>query len=281
MSRKQRKKQQHKKASGAAKQARGADKYKLYEESVQHPDSDVHFVQRVFKNRFGRPARLLREDFCGTSALACEWISSHRENQAWGIDIDPEPLDWGREHNVAKLSPEQQSRLELIEGDVLTSKHAPVDVTVGFNFSYFLFKTRPGLLRYFEAAYATLKDEGLLVLDAYGGPDAQQTMTENTEHDGFEYVWDQDYFDPIHHEARNYIHFEFPDGSRMHRAFRYDWRLWTLPEIRELLEEAGFVKTEVYWEGADPETNEGNGIYRKAESAPDDPAWVSYIVGIR
>ena len=50
-----------------------ADKYELYEESVQAPESDVALIQRVFKQRYGRPPRLLREDFCGTAMLACLW----------------------------------------------------------------------------------------------------------------------------------------------------------------------------------------------------------------
>jgi len=30
------------------------------------------------------------------------------------------------------------------------------------------------------------------------------------------------------------------------RAFSYYWRMWTLPELQELLQEAGFVKVTVY-----------------------------------
>ena len=49
----------------------------------------------------------------------------------------------------------------------------------------------------------------------------------------------------------NHIHFEFTNGSRLKRAFTYEWRLWTLPEIRELLGEAGFSRSTVYWEDRD------------------------------
>ena len=103
-------------------------------------------------------------------------------------------------------------------------------------------------------------------------------MTETRDHEGFDYVWDQDVFDPINHRATNYIHFEFPDGSRLRKAFHYEWRLWTIPELRDLLQEVGFGEVTVLWEGTDRSTNEGNGIYRPASRAPDDPAWVSYIV---
>ena len=106
-------------------------------------------------------------------------------------------------------------------------------------------------------------------------------MKERREHDDFDYIWDQYRFDPVHHNAVNRIHFEFEDGSRISKAFEYDWRLWTLPELRDLLADAGFDLVEVYWEGTDHSTGEGNGIYHKVERAMDDPAWVSYIVGIK
>jgi hypothetical protein len=67
----------------------------------------------------------------------------------------------------------------------------------------------------------------------------------------------------------------------MRRAFSYDWRLWSIPELRDLLAEIGFSETEVYWEGTDRKTNEPNGVYRKVLSAPDDPAWVAYIVAYK
>ena len=58
-----------------------------------------------------------------------------------------------------------------------------------------------------------------------------------------------------------HIHFSFPDGSKIKKAFTYDWRLWTLPEIRELLLEAGFQRATVYWEGTNEETEEGDGEF--------------------
>ncbi len=275
------KKSRGKKKRGRGSQARRADKYSLYQEAVQDPEADVQFLKRVFEKRYGRPPLLLREDFCGAAALACCWVSNRAKHRAWGVDIDSEPLGWGREHNLAALSAEQCGRIELIQGDVMDVTHEAVDVTVACNFSYFLFQTRPQLLAYLRKTHSTLRDEGLLMLDAYGGADAQQTMTETREHDGFDYVWDQDRFDPITHRAVNHIHFEFPDGSRMQKAFSYDWRLWSLPELRDLVLEAGFSDCEVYWEGTNRKTNEGNGIYYRASRALDDPAWVAYIVGFR
>jgi hypothetical protein len=264
-----------------ASQARRADRYALYEKSVQDPEADIQLLRRVFRNHAGREARLLREDFCGTALLACRWVQKHRENRAWGIDLDPQPLSWGREHNVAPLRPDQAARVKLIEGDVRDIGHEKVDVTVAFNFSYFLFTTREELRHYFQTARATLRDDGMLVLDAYGGADSQRTGQEERPVEDFTYVWDQHDFDPIQHGVINYIHFEFRDGSRIRRAFAYDWRLWILPEIRDLLLEAGFSRVEVYWEGTDRETGEGNNVFTRRERAIDDPAWIAYVVAFR
>jgi SAM-dependent methyltransferase len=283
MGRKQKKKQKPRSSKQrASKLAKSADKHDLYQRAVQEPDADIPLIQKVFRNQFSRPARTLREDFCGTALLACRWVQRSSDHHAWGIDLDPDPLDWGRVHNVGKLKPDQAARVKLIEGNVLDIGHESVDVTAAFNFSYFLFKERASLLNYLKHAYSTLNPEGALILDAYGGADSQRTSEETREvDDDFDYVWDQHSFDPIHHHVTNFIHFEFPDGSRIKRAYRYDWRLWSIPEIRELMGEAGFDRSEVYWEGTDRETGEGNDVFSPREQAPDDPAWICYIAGYR
>ncbi|MDJ0865902.1 MAG: class I SAM-dependent methyltransferase [Myxococcota bacterium] len=259
-------------------EAKRADRYALYQEAVQDPEGDVARVGRMFARERNRPARTLREDFCGTAAFTCAWAAAHGENRAVGVDLDPDPLDWGRRHNVAALRPEQAARVELVEGDVRTTRTRPVDLLVAFNFSYYCFETRAELIAYFRHARRQLTRDGILVLDAYGGPEAQERREEKREYDDFTYVWDQDTFDPITHHSRCYIHFEFGDGSRLKRAFSYTWRLWSLPELRDALAEAGFSKTVVYWEGTEKGTNEPNGVYRPRNHAEDDPAWVSYLV---
>ena len=152
------------------------------------------------------------------------------------------------------------------------------DVVLAMNFSYFLFTERTDLLDYFRAVHAGLLDDGIFFLDAYGGYDAPKVLQEERECDGFTYIWDQATFNPIDSLMTCHIHFEFPDKSRMDQAFSYHWRLWTLPEIRELLLQAGFSEVTVYWEGTDEETGEGDGIYQPAEVGDADPGWVCYIV---
>lgn len=274
---KRNKRKDRKQRKSSASQAQRADKYALYERAVQVPEADVRFLRRIYRSHVGRDPRSLREDFCGTAALCCNWVGVHPDNVAFGIDLDPEPLAWGRKHQLGQLSPSAERRVHPIQGDVRSARHEPVDVTVGFNFSYFLFKTRPALLEYFRHARTTLKPEGLFVLDVFGGADAHRSMEEQTDHGDFVYAWEQARYDPIAMELLCHIHFEFPDGSRKPRAFTYDWRLWSIRELRELLAEAGFAKSEVYWEGTDRRTNEGNGVFTLREQAPDDPAFIAYI----
>ncbi|MCH2170373.1 class I SAM-dependent methyltransferase [Myxococcota bacterium] len=262
-------------------QASLADKHELYQRAVQEPEADLLLARKIFRTHFGRPPLIMREDFCGTALTACEWVRMGANNRAFGIDLDPDPLEWGRVHNLEKLNEEQQSRVELIEGDVMSTHHEQVDMTLAFNFSYFIFHERATLLEYFRMARASLRPEGLFLMDVYGGSGAQTTSEDDPRDcDGFDYIWDQYRFDPIQCNAVNHIHFEFPDGSRMKRAFTYDWRLWSIPEICDVLRDAGFSQTEVYWEGTDQDTDEGNGIFTLRKSAIDDPAWVAYVAAI-
>jgi hypothetical protein len=266
--------------SRAQSQAEQVDLYDLYEAAVQDPEGDVALLQRMYRTYYDRDPHLLREDFCGTAALCCAWVKVDAANRAYGIDIDRHPLSWARVKSFPKLGPELSSRVTLLEGDVREVKHEAVDVTVGFNFSYFIFSERADLLAYFRHAYESLSPRGMFVVDLYGGADSQRTMTETRDHVDFDYVWDQDLFDPINNRAVNYIHFEFSDGSRIERAFHYDWRLWSIPEVRDALHEVGFSRTETYWERTDRKSNEGTGVYYRAKRAPDDPAWVAYVAAL-
>jgi hypothetical protein len=92
----------------------------------------------------------------------------------------------------------------------------------------------------------------------------------------FTYIWDQQSYNPITGELTCKIHFAFPDGSRIRDAFTYHWRLWGLKEIREMLDEAGFARTTVYWEGDDDDGG-GNSIFTPSERGEACASWVCYI----
>ncbi len=260
------------------KKADLADRHALYQEAVQDVEAEIDFVDQTYEEVRGRKAKLLREDFCGTANTACEWVRRRRSNRAIGVDLDAEVLDWGREHNVKALSPAEQKRIDLIEGNVLDAASEPVDIVLAMNFSYFLFRRRDELREYFRATRKNLKDDGLLIMDCYGGYDAPKELTEPRDCGKFTYIWDQAEFNPITNGMVCHIHFKFPDKSRLKKAFSYHWRLWSLPEITEVLEEAGFSHSDVYWEGTDEETGEGDGIYTPSTVGDADPGWICYIV---
>ena len=78
--------------------------------------------------------------------------------------------------------------------------------------------------------------------------------------------------------ARFHIHFKFHDRGGIRRAFTYNWRVWTVPEIREILLEAGFRHAEIYWEGIDRRSGFGNSIFRKAQHAENSPGWIAFFI---
>ncbi len=258
-----------------------SDPQVLYQQSVQQPGPDVKMYDRLFRERFGRRPLTLREDFCGTSLVACEWVRSHTGRRAYGVDLDAKVLAWGAQHNVLALSEAQRRRVQLIQGNVLTVPTPKADVVVAANFSFCVFQTRPLLLKYFKAARKNLAREGVFVLDVLGGCDTQVEAREETRRitGNFSYVWEQKRFDPANYRAVFAIHFRFRDGSQIKNAFEYDWRLWTLPELRELLLEAGFKNADVYWEGTDLKAGTGNGVFRRVTSAPADTCWIACLVG--
>ena len=258
-----------------------ADRHDLYQRSVQDVASEIDFVEETWNALRHRPAVLLREDFCGTANTACEWVRRDESHYAIAIDLDPEVLAWGMQHCVAQLDPAERQRIELLRANVLDPQPERCDIALAMNFSYYLFRTREALLEYFSQACASLAEDGILFLDAYGGYDAPREIEETRDCDGFIYIWDQASFNPIDSCMTCHIHFEFPDGSRVDQAFSYYWRLWTLPEVTELLYQAGFGQVDVYWEGTDESINEGNGIYQPSTVGDADAGWVCYIVAQR
>ncbi len=260
--------------------ARTADRHVLYQESVQAPERDAKFFGRYFRKLTGKALRVLREDFCGTALLSCHFVKLHSDNRAIGVDLHWPTLAWGRVHNQKTLlTEEQQQRLHLVHGNVLSVRSPKAQVIAALNFSYSVFQSRAQLLAYARNAFAALEPGGLLLLDAWGGPDCLEHKTDRVRHHGFDYLWEQRAYDPISHRIECAIHFAFRDGTKMRDAFVYDWRLWTLAELREVLAEAGFADVHVLWEGTDQKTMTGNGAFRRKEVGDNDPAWITYVVG--
>ena len=171
------------------------------------------------------------------------------------------------------------------------------DLIAALNFSFCVFKQRAVLRRYFERAHAGLADDGLLILELFGGTKAIDTDEEIRDLDDYLYIWEQESFNPINNEILCYIHFHFEDNSKIDRAFTYDWRLWSIPELKDLLEEVGFANVRVYWEKCEEPDDEdeddededededrmlhGTGEYEEIEEVEQQDSWLVYVVAER
>lgn len=252
------------------------DKYELYSKSVQSTETDVIFLRKVYKELRKKEPKIMREDFCGTFALSCDWVKLNSRFQAYGVDLDPEPIAYGKNHYLPKLSSDQQRRLHLQEGNVLESGLPAADIAVAMNFSYFIFKQREVMKKYFANVYKSLKKDGIFILDCFGGSQCYDAIEESTKHKGFTYYWDQTGFDPVTNHALFHIHFKVNGQKKNERVFTYDWRMWSIPELRDILIEVGFKKTHIYWEGT-TKSGEGDGNFTRTEKGESCLSWIAYI----
>lgn len=252
------------------------DKYELYRKAVQSAETDVVFLRDTFVELKKRNPRTMREDFCGTFALSCEWVKLNPRHEAIGIDLDPEPMSYGRQHYLANLKADQQRRIKLMEANVLTSGLPQADLVIAMNFSYFLFKTRDLLKQYFKSVYKGVNKDGIFLVDLFGGKQCQDAIEDTKRVGNFTYYWDQENFDPVTNEAMFHIHFRVK-GQKIENVFNYDWRMWTIPELRELMAEVGFKRTHVYWEGTAPDGS-GDGNFTRTEKGEACDSWIAYIV---
>jgi hypothetical protein len=262
--------------------------YELYEQSVQSPETHINWLVDMYHQLNGKYPVHLREDFCGTFAMSCAWVKRNRKNTAIGLDLDPKPIAYGKKIHLSKLTVDQKKRIQILRKNAISITRPKADVILAGNFSFYIFKQRKVLVDYMKKCRASLKPKGFLFLEMAGGPGMIAEMRERrrirpddespiTYEKPFIYVWDQQSFDPITHDAKYAIHFKL--GSReIKNAFTYDWRLWTLPEVRDAMTDAGFRKVVIFWETE--HKGQGTGEYVPSEVGDNAFSWIAYAVGI-
>lgn len=230
-------------------------RFHLYESCVQNPALAVKLLRGIHA---GSP-RVLAEDFCGTAALSRAWVRAISGSRAFAADIDPAPLKRAAAPNV-----------RVFRADVLTS--APLaklraDVLFVGNFSIGEIHDRATLVRYLARSRRRLRRGGVFVCDIYGGESAFRLGATQREHilardSRVKYTWEQREADPFTACVTNALHFRVFRGSELVQelrdAFVYHWRLWTIPELRDAMHEAGFDQIDVYAQLPDAEDSEGN-----------------------
>lgn len=260
----------------------------LYELCVQKPALLAPLLRAIH----GRSPRTLAEDFCGSAALSRHWCRSDPKARAIAIDLDPATLAYARAHAKGLC------RLTLLQADVTkplprtparsrpaTPRPNPDLIFVG-NFSIGEIHDRKTLLRYLKACHARLAPHGTFVCDTYGGESAFRTGSIQRIHDvprsrlRVRYTWQQRSADPITARVENALHFRVDDRGEIIQeltdAFIYRWRLWSLPELRDAMLEAGFKQVDIYNQVPDAQDAEGN-LYIQPITDPDDLE-DSYIV---
>ncbi len=253
------------------------EKYDYYERSVQNAESEVEFMHDQYKRISGKNPTTLREDFCGTGAISCEWVKQNKKSKAYGVDLDEEPIRMGFVRHFAKLNKDQQKRMHYLKQNVLHAEAPKVDIICAFNFSYYIFHKRAELLKYFKSVHKSLKNKGLFFIDLFGGPESQKLVTDVKHMKGLTYYWECQSFNPLTHDCVFAIHFKDKKGKKHRNVFTYHWRFWMMPELRDILLEAGFAKVTSYWEGDGPDGG-GNGEFSATEVIENCDAWVSYLV---
>lgn len=270
------------------KKLKPVSKYAYYEESVQTPEQHTAMFSLMYTDLRGKRPYVLREDFCGTFAISADWVCSDKKRTAIAIDLDPEPLEYGKTERLEQLKESQRKRLKILQKNVLYVTSPKADIAAACNFSFNIFKSRKNLVTYFKTVKQGLKKDGILVLELAGGPGMIEPMRERRPHGSkltgkFTYIWHQKTFDPITHYAEYAIHFQPRDGKKklkiLKDAFIYDWRLWTIPELTDALIDAGYKSTEVYWETE--KKGRGTGVYARAEKGSNDQTYIVYVVGLK
>lgn len=256
-------------------------RYDLYELTVQSPAALVPFLQAIH----GRTPRVLGEDFCGSASLSRYWAGHVAKGKAVAIDIDEEPL---ARAEAALAGAPAKGAVTLIRHNLLKplrAKSEACDVIFVGNFSIGEIHSRADLVEYFKRCRGRLKAGGVFVCDTYGGSSAFHTgaierihhvppehaATFGGKHARIRYTWQQQEADPLTGRVVNALHYRVQVGGEITHevaeAFVYRWRLWSVPELREAMSEAGFKGTDVYAKLVDAVDHEGRAYVHPVRDA--------------
>lgn len=248
-----------------SRRPRAMDRHELYELMVQSPGHAVALLRAIH----GGDPRVLGEDFSGSAAVSREWVRAVRDGKAIAVDHDRRVLAWaGRSRAIRK-----------IVGDVRTATKVSrdrADVIFVGNFSIGELHEHGELVAYLRHAKARLKRGGVFVCDTYGGESAfrlgsvrRERVLENGRR--VLYTWEQREADPLTGRVINALHFRVLRGREVEvdlpDAFVYDWRLWSVPELRDAMTEAGLDETGVYGQLPDAVDSDGNAHVLPIEDA--------------
>ena len=241
----------------------------------------IEFVDNRFKALRGRRARLLREDFCGTANVSCEVGFRPPRQRAPSVSISTARCCSGQRSIIccsSHASPAAADRPTLRKRAIKTYTDQPT--SFGNEFRYLAVQGAQGVERYFRRVRGFAGrgrhpvSRRLWRLRLF-----QREIVEEQEIEegGFTYVWGAGEVRACQRQPDLPIHFDFPDGSRLERAFSYDCACG-LPEIRELVGGSRLPQICVYWQGWD-ERQEADGDFKPVSEGEADAGGSSYLGG--
>lgn len=247
------------------------DKHDLYELCVQSPKDLVPLLRAIH----GDDPIILGEDFAGTSALSHLWVD-RKGCSAIAVDLDEIALNRRGSH----------ARIDKRLCDV-RDVNEPCDVLFVGNFSIGYLHTRNELVAYLAHVRSRLEQSnGMFICDTYGGESAYTLGGVHRAHPMpggklCRYTWEQHQADPTTGMVTNLIHFRVERAGviefELDEAFVYEWRLWSIPELRDAMDDAGFSTTQVYTKLADAMDEDGNAYILPVEDGQEELE-ESYIV---
>jgi hypothetical protein len=262
--------------------ARAPTAQDLYELCVQSPKHVVDLLRAIH----GEEPLLLGEDFAGSGAVSRAWVAQSEQHRAWCVDRDAAAL--ARCKGVGRMT----TRV----GDV-HEEPAVVDTIWVGNFSIGYHHDRPSLLAYLKHVRTRLTRGGVFVCDTYGGETAYTRGEVHRYHqlpktlspDGtggwrVRYTWEQREADPLTGMVTNALHFRIERAgvieTELIDAFIYRWRLWSVPELRDAMVEAGFGSTAVFGQLPEAVDDQGRPYIQPIEGAEDvDDNFIVCVAG--
>lgn len=251
------------------------DKHDLYELCVQSPKDLIPLLRAIH----GDDPSVLGEDFAGTAAVSHLWVE--RDGcSAVAVDHEEEVLHRRGEH--------ERITKHLLD---VRKVNDPCDLLFVGNFSIGYLHTRAELIEYLTHARRRLEHtHGVFVCDTYGGESAFTLGGVHRTHPMpggklCRYTWEQHSADPTTGMVTNLIHFRVERAGviefELEDAFIYHWRLWSIPELRDAMEDAGFAQTQVYSKLADAIDDEGNAYVMPVEDAEEelDDSYIVLVAG--
>ncbi len=237
------------------------DPLTCYELCVQSPPHVVSMLRAIHR---GSPTAL-REDFCGSATVSLCWLRESQAaggmSRATGVDLDATALARARQAATAEGV---EGGLSLLQADAVSDPvglDQAADIIWVGNFSIGYIHERADLVAYLRRCRERLmlgrteSGGGVFVCDIYGGAGAFRLGSLTRTHLGpgrevVYYQWEHEAANPMTGMVRNAISFRVVVDrevvAQYPRAFVYDWRLWSLAELRTCMTDAGFVHIEFF-----------------------------------